>query len=94
MNARVKSAERRAFVGGSDARIIMGDEPHTPMARKAGRNRTPGPVRQPYRAARDCDRAAQPAVVRKEYRERHHERSAEGTASSHQVDGRNPRRRR
>ena len=26
MNARVKSAERRAFVGGSDARIIMGDD--------------------------------------------------------------------
>src|SRR5580700_1585545 len=26
MNSRVKSAERRAFIGGSDARVIMGDD--------------------------------------------------------------------
>ena len=47
LNASVTRSERRAFIGGSDARTIMGDdEPalHPIMAREAPRNRAAGPL--------------------------------------------------
>ena len=46
--------DRRSFIGGSDARIIMGDDENAaapPLAGKARRDRTRRPVRQPDRPA-------------------------------------------
>ena len=51
---------RRSFIGGSDARIIMGDDetgPAAAVARKAGRDRAGGPVGQPHCPARARDRS-------------------------------------
>ena len=55
MSVRFKPADRRSFIGGSDARIIMGDDEaalHPALAREAGRGRAGGPLRQPHRPAR------------------------------------------
>ena len=52
--------DRRSFIGGSDARIIMGDDEaalRPALAGKAGRDRAGGSIRRPGRPARHCDRA-------------------------------------
>ena len=66
--------DRRYFIGGSDARIIMGDDEAAlapPLAGEARRGRAGGPLRQPHRPARARDRAPQPALVRAQYRADH-----------------------
>ena len=61
---------RRSFIGGSDARIIMGsDEAALVRPRRETRRGGPGgPVRQSHRAARDGDGGPQPLLVRAQYR--------------------------
>ena len=59
--------DRRYFIGGSDARIIMGDDEAAllpPVAGKARRGRARGPLRQPHRPARRSHRGPQSALVR------------------------------
>ena len=67
-NAWTKSNEnRRRFIGGSDARIIMGDgrgRPAPPLAGEAGRGRAGRPFGQSDRPARARDRTPESAVVR------------------------------
>ena len=49
------STNRRSFIGGSDARIIMGDDERRPapaVAGEARRDRARGPVGQPHCPAR------------------------------------------
>ena len=55
MSPRSKLADRRYFIGGSDARIIMGNDEAAlvaAVARKTRRDRAREPVRQPHRPAR------------------------------------------
>ena len=42
--------------------------PGPPLARETGRGRAGGPVRQPHRATRHCDRGPQSPLVRTQYR--------------------------
>ena len=62
---------RRSFIGGSDARIIMGSD-EAPLVRlwreKRGETGPGGFVRQPHRAARHRDRGPQSGLVRAEFR--------------------------
>src|ERR1700730_14188205 len=84
---------RRGFIGGSDARIIMGDDesrPHPPLARETGPNRAGGPVRQPHCSARSGDRTTQPALVRAQHRANRRMRPASAPASGAALDGGNP----
>ena len=61
MNAGVRSADRRYFIGGSDARIIMGNDEAALLRlwrEKRGEVEPEGPFRQPHRPARACHRGA------------------------------------
>ena len=62
------------FIGGSDARVIMGDDDAALLRlwREKRRGRAGGPVRQPHRSARSCHRGPQSALVRSQYRANHH----------------------
>ena len=58
--------DRTGFIGGSDARIIMGDDAdalHRLWQEKRGEVEPEDLSRQPDRPARHRDRAAQPALV-------------------------------
>ena len=70
MQANIPTSSRRSFIGGSDARIIMGGERRAgpPLARKAGRSRAGGPLGQPRGAAWSGDRRPQPSLVRAQHR--------------------------
>ena len=86
---------RRAFIGGSDARIIMGDDeagPAPPLAGEARRGRARGPVRQSDRPARGRDRAPQPALVRAQYRPGRDRGAAAGVPPRQTLDGGDHRR--
>src|SRR4051812_36256279 len=90
-----KFVERRAFIGGSDARVIMGTDEAAllwPMAGKAWRTRARGPVRQPYCPAGARDRSPQPKLVRAQQRANRGMRSTPAPTSCAPVDGRNARR--
>ena len=89
------SFSRRSFIGGSDARIIMGDDesrPAAPLAGEARRGRAGRPLRQPHRPAWGRDRAPQSALVRAKHRPGHQGRPAAGAPPGGQVDGGNARR--
>ena len=74
-----KTGDRRSFIGGSDARIVMGRNRSAPaVAGEARRGRAGGSVGQPDRPARDRDRAPEPALVRAQYRADRHGRAAAG----------------
>ena len=70
--------QRNAFIGGSDARIIMGDDEAAlaaPLAGEARRGRAGRSVGQSDRPARARDRTAEPAMVRANHRDRPSETS-------------------
>ena len=52
MNMRIKSADRRYFIGGSDARIIMGDD-EAPYSGSGGRSAA-RPSRRTFPATSSC----------------------------------------
>ena len=88
-----KFVDRRTLVGGSDARIIMGDDEAAlaaAMAGKARRGRAGGPVWQPHRPARGGYRGPEPALVRSQYRSGHHGRAEAYPASGPRLDGAPP----
>ena len=92
---RAVRSNRRYFIGGSDARIIMGNDEAALLRlwrEKRGESRAGGPVRQPHRPARGGDRGPQPALVRGQYRAGHHRHPAAGPASGDPLDGGHPRR--
>ena len=66
--------------------------PAPPLARKTGRGRAGGPIRQPHRPARPGDRAPQSALVRTQYRPGPHRGPTPRAASGRALDGRYPRR--
>ncbi len=66
-------ANRRSFIGGSDARTIMGDDEAALLRlwrEKRGEVRPRGPLRQPHCPAWVCDRTPQPPLVRTQFRPR------------------------
>ena len=91
-----KVTERRLFIGGSDARIIMGDDEAALLRlwrEKRGEVDARGPVRQPDCATRPRHREAEPTLVASQYRADGHRCPAMGPPSNPSVDGGDPRRR-
>ena len=93
MNPKVTSADRRYFIGGSDARIIMGDD-EAALLRLWREKR--GEV-EPEDLSGNLivqlglgDRGAQSALVRGQYRPSHHGYPAADPASNGSVDGQPP----
>ena len=88
-------SDRSSFIGGSDARVIMGED-EAALVRlwreKRGEVRAGGPLRQPDRPARHRYRGPQPALVRAQHRADDQARAAPDPAPRHQMDGRDPRR--
>ena len=88
------STNRRSFIGGSDARIIMGDD-ETALLRlwreKRGEiePKTSPPTDRP---ARHGDRGPQPALVRAQHRPSRHRHAAADAPPGQTLDGSNPRR--
>ena len=65
-----REGDRRSFIGGSDGPNHHGRRrirPPPPVAGKARRGRTRGPVGKPDRPARHRDRAPQPSLVRTQH---------------------------
>ena len=63
--------DRRHFIGGSDARIIMGQDEKALIRlwqEKRGGGRAGGPLRRTHRPTRLGDRRPQSAMVRAHYR--------------------------
>ena len=92
---RTRPPDRRSFIGGSDARIIMGDDeprPPPPLAGEARRSRTYRPIRRPICTARRRDRAPEPALVRAQYRAISEGGSAPDAPPGQPVDGSDARR--
>ena len=88
-------ADRRHFIGGSDARIIMGDD-EARLVRlwreKRGEIEAGGPVGQSRRPARRRDRGAQPHMVSSATAAGRQRRPEARPASGSSMDGGNPRR--
>jgi hypothetical protein len=59
----------------------------TALAGEARRGRAGGPVRQPHRAARSCNRGPQPFLVRAQHRAAGPRRAALGQAFGNSLDG-------
>ena len=78
------STGRRHFIGGSDARIIMGED-EAALVRlwreKRGEVGARGPVGQPHRPAGPGHRGPQSALVRGQYRAGHHRYPEAGVPS-------------
>ena len=90
-----KTKTRRHFIGGSDARIIMGADEGALirlMAGKARRSRVRRPFGQSDRPAWKCDRTPQSGLVRTQHRAGDNRRPALGSSPSEPVDGRYSRR--
>jgi hypothetical protein len=85
------SRDRRSFIGGSDARIIMGDDETALLRlwREKRRGRARGPFEQPDRPARHRDRTSQPALVREKHRPGRDRGAASGVSSDEALDGGN-----
>jgi len=82
--------ERRTFIGGSDARIIIGSDEAALIRlwqEKRGEIRPRGPVWQPRCPARGRYRAAQSALVRAQHRSGDQGHSAPDQASGKPLDG-------
>ena len=90
VQSNLASVDRRAFIGGSDARIIMGAE-ETALIRlwreKRGEAPPGGPFRQPDRPARPSDGASESAMVRTERRPADQRRSTTRPAPGDAMDG-------
>src|SRR5262249_10207417 len=92
---REVSFQRRYFIGGSDARTIMGDDEDGPppaLAGEARRGRTGRPVRQYRCPAWPRDRESEPALVSGQYWTIGHRHSEAGPAPGAALDGGYPRR--
>src|ERR1035437_633136 len=76
-----KSVDRRAFIGGSDARIIMGDD-EAALSRLWREKRGEGAPE-----GRSRDRPPQPPLVRAKYRPGGHRGAAPGLSSGEALDG-------
>ena len=84
--------ERRYFVGGSDARIIMGSDENALRRlwrEKRGEVDPEDLSGQPHRPARGRHRRAQSALVRGQYRSGRHRRAEAYPASRAALDGGN-----
>jgi hypothetical protein len=78
--------DRRQFIGGSDARVIIGQDEKALIRlwkEKRGEVGPEGPLRQPHRPARPGDRGPQSPVVRTQHRKRHHGCPVPGQAPGH-----------
>src|SRR4029450_7081726 len=88
---------RRSFIGGSDARIIMGND-EAALVRlwreKRGEADPPDLSSNLIVQLGTATEEAQSHVVRAQYRPQHRRRPAPGPAFNHPVDGGNPRRHR
>jgi hypothetical protein len=83
MSGMMKIANRRYFIGGSDARIIMGDDEAALL--QLWREKRPVDL-----SARGCHGGAEPPLVRGQYRSGPHRRAETHSASRAPLDGSNP----
>ena len=92
---RASAAIRRYFIGGSDARIIMGDDEAALLRlwrEKRGELEPEDLSGNLIVQLGAGHRGSQSALVRGQYRAGHHGCPAAGTASGFEVDGGHPRR--
>lgn len=85
--------DRKSFIGGSDARTIMGTD-EAALVRlwleKRGEIGPEDPVEQPGCSARQRHRGAQQGLVRAQYGAPHYRRPAPREAFRHPMDGCDP----
>jgi len=62
-NKLAPSWDRRSFIGGSDARIIMGADEAALIRLWREKRGEADPLRQSHRAARESNRGAEPLLV-------------------------------
>ncbi|MET3837973.1 hypothetical protein ABIE49_000051 [Bradyrhizobium sp. OAE829] len=85
------SSDRRSFIGGSDARIVMGaDEAALLRLWREKRGEVEPEDLSNNLIVRHRDRGPQSALVRTQYRPRHHPGAAASVSSDQEVDGRHP----
>ena len=94
MNGRTKSADRRYFIGGSDARIIMGNDeaPSCGFGKKNGARSNPRTCPATSSSSSGLSPRSLIGAGMRRIPGSHHGCPAAGPTSNGSVDGRDPRR--